>query len=176
MGRLDGHVAIVTGAAQGIGAHYAKALAAEGAKVCVSDILDPAKVVAEIGAASGEAIGTVSDVSKPADCDAMVAETVKTFGKVDILIPNAAVFAVLERRSFMEIGLDEWDKVMDVNVTGVYNTFLEDQEMLERQHALLRAKPEALLVDINVDRPAAQARRLVDKLLAEEAGAAQSAA
>ena len=122
MGRLNGHVAIVTGAAQGIGAHYARALAGEGAKVCVSDILDPAKVVEEIGAAGGEAIGTIADVSKTADCEAMVAETVKTFGKVDILVPNAAVFAVLERRSFLEIGLDEWDKVVDVNVTGVYNT------------------------------------------------------
>jgi len=59
---------------------------------------------------------------------------------------------------------------------GVYNTFLEDQEMLERQHALLRANPDATLVDINVDRPATQARRLVDKLLTEEAGAGQSAA
>jgi vanillate O-demethylase monooxygenase subunit len=59
---------------------------------------------------------------------------------------------------------------------GLYNTFLEDQEMLERQHVLLRAKPEAPLVDLNVDRPAAQARRLVDKLLAEEATAAARSA
>ena len=68
--RLDGHVAIITGAAQGIGAQYAKALAGEGAKICVSDILDTAAVVGEIKAAGGEAIGLTTDVSKPDQCEA----------------------------------------------------------------------------------------------------------
>lgn len=122
MGRLDGHVAIVTGAAQGIGAQYAKAIAGEGAKVCVSDILDPAATVETIAASGGEAIGTVTDVSSQDDCQAMVAKTVETFGKLDILVTNAAMFASLDRRSFLEIGNDEWDKVIDVNVTGVFKT------------------------------------------------------
>lgn len=122
MGRLDGHVAIITGAAQGIGAHYAKALAREGAKICVSDILDTAAVVGEIKASGGDAIGLVTDVTKPDQCEAQVRHAVEAFGKVDILIPNAAVFADIDRRSFLEIGNEEWDKVIGVNVTGVFNT------------------------------------------------------
>lgn len=122
MGRLDGHVAIITGAAQGIGAQYAKALAGEGAKICVSDILDTAAVVREIKASGGDAIGLVADVSKPDQCEAQVRHAVEAFGKADILIPNAAVFAEIERRSFLEIGNEEWDKVIGVNVIGVFNT------------------------------------------------------
>ena len=121
MARLDGKAAIVTGAAQGIGAAYARALAAEGAGVCVADILDPEPVVAEIKAAGGHAIGCIADVSRLAACEAMVAETVAAFGHLDVMVANAAVFAVLERQSFLDIDPDEWDRVMAVNVRGVYN-------------------------------------------------------
>lgn len=121
MGRLDGRSAIVTGAAQGIGAVYAQALAAEGARVCVSDVLDTGDVAAAVASAGGEAISNRADVTDPGACEAMVAETLSAFGSVDILVTNAAVFATIERRSFLEIGGDEWDDVMAVNTRGVFN-------------------------------------------------------
>jgi NAD(P)-dependent dehydrogenase (short-subunit alcohol dehydrogenase family) len=118
--RLDASVAIVTGAAQGIGAAYAKGLAAAGAKVCVADILDPGLVVAAIEEAGGAAIGTVTDVSDAKACRDMVAATVAAFGGLDVLVSNAAVFAGIERKSFLEIDPDEWDRLMAVNVRGVF--------------------------------------------------------
>ncbi|MBM3486779.1 MAG: SDR family oxidoreductase [Alphaproteobacteria bacterium] len=118
MARLGGRVAIVTGGAQGIGAHYAKGLAAEGAKVAVADILDPTPVVNSIRQQGGEAIGIVADMTKTASVEAMVAKTVGAFGKLDILVNNAAIFGKLERKPQSEIDNAEWDRVIDVNVTG----------------------------------------------------------
>ena len=121
MGRLDGRVAIVTGAGRGIGVHYSKALAEQGAKVCCSDILDTENTVNIIKQAGGEAIGNRCDVTDPDQVRAMVAETVEAFGKVDIMVTNAAIFADLQQRSFMEIPEEEWDRVMAVNTRGVFS-------------------------------------------------------
>ena len=121
MGRLDGRVAIVTGAGRGIGVHYAKALAEEGAKVCCSDILDTENTVNIIKQAGGEAIGNQCDVTDPDQVRAMVADTVGAFGKIDIMVTNAAIFADLQQRSFMEIPEEEWDRVMAVNTRGVFS-------------------------------------------------------
>ena len=122
MGRLKGKVAIVTGAAQGIGAAYAGALANEGAKVCLSDIQDTAPAVEAVRKAGGEAIGMQTDVTDMDACEAMVAETVSIFGAADIMVTNAALFAALQRRGFLDIGGDEWDKVMAINTRGVFNS------------------------------------------------------
>lgn len=120
MGRLDGRVAIVTGAAQGIGAAYAKRFAEEGAKVAICDLMDCTNVVNTIAQSGGEAFGMEVDVSDEAQVAALVARTVETFGKVDVMVPNAAVFATIDRRSFLEIGVEEWDRLMAVNVRGVF--------------------------------------------------------
>jgi NAD(P)-dependent dehydrogenase (short-subunit alcohol dehydrogenase family) len=120
MGKLDGRVAIVTGAAQGIGAAYAKRFAEEGAKVCVSDILDCTNVVNTITQSGGEAIGVECDVSDETQVEAMVAKAVERWDKIDIMVPNAAIFATLERGSFLDIDVDDWDQLMAVNVRGVY--------------------------------------------------------
>ena len=120
MGRLEGRVAVVTGAAQGLGAAFARALASEGAKVAVADLDSGASVVDEIAAAGGEAIDLPTDVSNEDGCEAMVAHTLEAFGRLDILVNNAAIFTAVERKPFDEIPVAEWDAVMGVNVRGVW--------------------------------------------------------
>ena len=119
-GRLDGRVAIVTGGGRGIGVAYCKALAEHGAKVVVSDILDTENTVNIIKQAGGEAIGIPCDVTDPDAVHAMVASSIEAFGKVDIMVTNAALFADLEQKPFMEIDEAEWDRVMTVNTRGVF--------------------------------------------------------
>ncbi len=120
MGRLDGRVAIVTGAAQGIGAAYAKRFAEEGASVAICDLADCTNVVNTITQSGGAAFGMEVDVSDEAQVAALVARTVETYGKVDVMVPNAAVFATIDRRNFLDIGVEEWDRLMAVNVRGVF--------------------------------------------------------
>lgn len=120
--RFKDKVAIVTAAGQGIGEHYAKALAAEGAAVRIAEInLDNAPRVADdIAASGGRAIALRTDVSSEASCAECVEETVKAFGGLDFLINNAAIFAGMRRESWMEIDLDYYHRFMAVNFESVY--------------------------------------------------------
>jgi NAD(P)-dependent dehydrogenase (short-subunit alcohol dehydrogenase family) len=118
--RVEGRVCIVTGAAQGIGATYAKSLAGEGAKVVVSDIDDASAVADEIRASGGDALALRSDVADWDSCQEMVAKTVEAFGRLDVLINNAAIFGKLERASIDEISPELFDRVMKVNVGGTF--------------------------------------------------------
>ncbi len=120
MGMLEGIVTMVTGGAQGIGAAYARGYAAEGAKVVVSDVLDPEPIVAELKDSGGDAIGIKSDVTDDAQIQSLVATTVETYGKIDVLMNNAALFGGLKRQRFEEIDLDEFDAVLRVNIRGVW--------------------------------------------------------
>jgi NAD(P)-dependent dehydrogenase (short-subunit alcohol dehydrogenase family) len=120
MGRLDGRVAIVTGAAEGIGVEYAKALAGEGARVALCDLNPPDAVVNAIRAAGGTAIGMVCDVADPAAARAMAAETDKAFGRIDILVNNAAVFARMVQKPMDQLTSEEWDLALKVNVRGPF--------------------------------------------------------
>ncbi len=117
---ISGRVAVVTGAAQGIGEVYARALAAAGAKVVVADVLDAGPVAQAINDAGGEAIATSTDVADEAAVAAMVAAGVERFGRLDIMVANAAIYAALDRKDFTDIGVAEWDKVMAVNVRGTF--------------------------------------------------------
>jgi NAD(P)-dependent dehydrogenase (short-subunit alcohol dehydrogenase family) len=119
-GRLEGRVAIVTGAAQGIGAQYAMALAAEGAAVLLADILDAGPVAEAIGAQGGRGFAVNTDVTDPASVRAMVAAAVEQFGGVDILVNNAALFGTLSLKPFEQIDSAEWDRMMAVNVRGSF--------------------------------------------------------
>lgn len=120
MGRLSDRVAVVTGAAQGIGAVYARALATEGAAVCLSDLAAPEEVAAEIRAAGGQALAVAADVADSASATAMVDATIAAFGRLDILVNNAALFGKLALKRFEDIPAAEWDAVMAVNVRGPF--------------------------------------------------------
>jgi NAD(P)-dependent dehydrogenase (short-subunit alcohol dehydrogenase family) len=122
MARLQGRVAIVTGGAKGIGVHYSKALAAEGAQVMIADIADGSALAAELAAKHGRNSidSTVFDVSDEAQCKALVEKTVARFGKIDILINNAALYAPLPTLKVTEMDVKLWDKVMAVNIRGPF--------------------------------------------------------
>ena len=120
MSKLKDRVAIVTGGAQGIGAAYARALAAEGARVAIADILDGTAVAKEIEAAGGSAMSVKVNVADEASTQAMARAVVEHFGRIDILVNNAAVYASLQLKPFSEIDVAEWDKVMAVNVRGPF--------------------------------------------------------
>ena len=122
MGRLDGRCAIVTGGARGIGRHYATALAAEGAAVMIADIADGSDLAEELAGKHGRnaTASAICDVSDEAQVKALVAKTVERFGKIDILVNNAALYSQLEETEFTNIDVALWDKVMAVNVRGPF--------------------------------------------------------
>jgi NAD(P)-dependent dehydrogenase (short-subunit alcohol dehydrogenase family) len=118
--RLKDKVAIVTGAAQGIGAAYARGLAKEGAAVAVVDILDPNPTVKAIQDSGGKALSLKIDVSDEKQTEEMAKKTLDAFGRIDILINNAAVYGNIVRKKFEEISVEEWDKLYSVNVKGIF--------------------------------------------------------
>jgi NAD(P)-dependent dehydrogenase (short-subunit alcohol dehydrogenase family) len=118
--RLKGKVAIVTGAGSGIGKALATRLAADGASVVVADLQKFDLSAAEIAKTTGtRTLGLQTDVSNEKDVERMAAETVKAFSRIDILVNNAAIFSSLKLKPFEQIGVEEWRKVMDVNIMGV---------------------------------------------------------
>ncbi len=118
--RLADKVAVITGGAAGIGLAYARRFVAEGARVVVADVVDPAAAVETLGG-GGRVLGVRTDVSHGVAVRAMVDAAVARFGRIDVLVNNAAVFATLRPRPFDEIPEAEWDRVMAVNVKGVWN-------------------------------------------------------
>ncbi|HEY2921017.1 MAG TPA: 3-oxoacyl-ACP reductase family protein [Candidatus Binatia bacterium] len=118
--RLEGRVAIVTGGARHIGAAYCRKLAAEGAAIVIADILDGNTVAEEIRSQGGRALALKIDVSKEEETNLMAGEAVKSFGRIDILINNAAIFINIQRHPFYEITAEEWDRVSAVNIKGPF--------------------------------------------------------
>lgn len=115
-------IVLVTGAGQGIGRELARQFAAAGAVAVIADLgfQNAESVAAEIKAAGGKALPLAVDVSKKESVDAMVATTLAEFGCIDVLINNASIFSNLTKRPFDEIPANEWQKVMEVNVNGVF--------------------------------------------------------
>jgi NAD(P)-dependent dehydrogenase (short-subunit alcohol dehydrogenase family) len=118
MGSLDGKVAVVTGAAQGIGRAIAEGLADAGARIVIADL----KGAEDAAAAFTDGVGITADVADEAAVKRLADETVEHCGRIDILVNNAGLYASLQMRAFEEIPLDEWRQVMDVNVASMFLT------------------------------------------------------
>ena len=121
MERLKGRVAVVTGGATGIGKAIAARLAKDGASVVVADLHKFDQAAAELAKASGSrTLGLEVDVSSEHAVKRMAEETVKQLGRIDILVNNAAIFSSLELRPFENIPPEEFRRVMEVNIMGVW--------------------------------------------------------
>jgi len=120
MPRLAGKVALVTGGAKGIGQHYSRALAAEGARVMIADIEDGSALAKELAQQHGAdcAASVTCDVSDERSVQGLVTQTLERFDKIDVLVNNAALYAKLTPRNFCEWDIATWDKVMAVNLRG----------------------------------------------------------
>lgn len=116
--RLKDRVAIVTGAARGLGREFCLALAREGAKVVAVDILSCAETVAKVLEAGGEALGITADVTSAESTQAAANQTLQSFGRIDILVNNAAVLG--KGTPFEQIPEADWDRTMAVNVKGMW--------------------------------------------------------
>ncbi len=117
--RLEGKVAIISGASGGMGAEEARLFAREGAKVVIADIMDDdgEAVSRQIEDSGGEAIYVNTDVTSAESWDALVQTTLDRYGKVDILVNNAGISSGSHEDP---LDIDGWNSIMDVNATGVY--------------------------------------------------------
>jgi NAD(P)-dependent dehydrogenase (short-subunit alcohol dehydrogenase family) len=117
--RLEGKVALITGGSRGQGATEAELFVKEGARVVVADILEPEgnAVVAQIREGGGDASFIKLDVTSEDDWQDAVEFTLNTYGRLDVLINNAAIY---KRTPIVQTGLDEWNQIMDINSTGVF--------------------------------------------------------
>lgn len=119
--RLQDKVIIVTGAARNIGQVYAVGVAREGGKVVVADVLDGSETVGMIEDAGGEVLYVHTDVTDEDATRKMAEATHERFGRIDGLVNNAALFHDLVLKPFYEISGDEWDKLMAVNLKGLFH-------------------------------------------------------
>jgi len=119
--RLKDKVAIITGASQGIGAAFAVGFAKEGAKIVIADISDGSKTAQKVADAGSEALFVKTDVSKEPECIAMAKSAFDRFGAINILVNNAAMFANIVLKPFMELSSEEFKRIMEVNTSGAFH-------------------------------------------------------
>jgi NAD(P)-dependent dehydrogenase (short-subunit alcohol dehydrogenase family) len=120
MGRLDGKVILITGAAAGLGREYAERLAKDGARLALADINDCAGTAARCEAAGAEAIALSVDVSEEAQTKEMARQTHGHFGRIDGLLNNAGLMRGLNVKSLLDVDMDVWDRVYAVNARGTF--------------------------------------------------------
>jgi NAD(P)-dependent dehydrogenase (short-subunit alcohol dehydrogenase family) len=113
--RLDGQVAIVTGGAQGIGRKIAEGLAGEGARVVLADVQSADEAAAALGG-----LAVAVDVSDQQACERMAQAAIDAYGRIDVLVNNAGIWSSLVATPFEQLSVDEWRRVFDVNVLGMY--------------------------------------------------------
>ena len=120
--RLKDKIIIVTGGGVGIGRAYATGLAKEGARVVVADIQEEEakKVASEIKQGGGEALALPVDVTSAEKTQAMADKTLQKYGRIDVLVNNAGLYSAIKKKPFSEITAEEWDRVMAVNLKGLF--------------------------------------------------------
>ena len=145
-GALAGRVVVVTGGGQGLGRAYAQRVADDGGTAVVADINVEAgeKVVAEITGTGGTAVFRRLDVGDPASCAELAGFVIDEFGALHGLVNNAAIFSTITMRPFWEIPIEEWDRLMAVNLRG---PFLLTSALLPA----LRAAGDASIVNVASD-------------------------
>tara|TARA_B100000686_G_scaffold345244_1_gene429447 strand:- start:1877 stop:2653 length:777 start_codon:yes stop_codon:yes gene_type:complete len=119
---IQDKVIIITGGGKGIGRVYCRELAKAGCKIVAADIDDKAnnETVTEILDLGGDAISASTDVSVEKETKQMASKAISTYGRIDGLVNNASLMSVLERRDWDQIPVDEWDRVQEVNMRGVF--------------------------------------------------------
>ena len=132
--RLANKVAVITGGAKGIGFAYSQRFIAEGASVVVADIADPVDAVEKLGSPD-RVLGVRTDVSDAAAVRGMADEVLRRFGRIDVLVNNAAIFATLKPQRFDHITETDWDRVMAVNVKGTWNCVRAVAPAMRRQRS-----------------------------------------
>jgi 3-oxoacyl-[acyl-carrier protein] reductase len=135
MGALEGKVAIVTGAARGIGRAYSLGLAAEGARVVVADLAEPSETAAEVASTGAESLAVQVDVSDLASTEAMARSTHEAFGAIDVLVNNAAMYTTIKHAAFEDITVEDWDAAFAVNVRGPWLCARAVAPMMRRQRS-----------------------------------------
>ncbi|MBA7611320.1 (S)-1-Phenylethanol dehydrogenase [subsurface metagenome] len=122
--RLKNKVAIITGSARGMGRVFALRFAREGAKLTICDVLDCKPVAEEIKAVGGEVLALKTDVASEKDTAEMAKKTVDRFGRIDILVNNAAIIGSIETKDFVkpveEVTSQDWDRILAVNIKGLF--------------------------------------------------------
>lgn len=118
--RFKDQVVVITGGAQGLGAYYAKRFASEGAHIALCDVQDCDHAVGEVTKLGRKAIGDICDITDAHAARDFITKVLEAFGKVDVLINNAALYGALNFGPFDQIEEEEWDACMAVNVKGIW--------------------------------------------------------